>query len=90
MGSTDMKILLRRFYGFRCLFGSCLYDKIRIISVARNDIGSTNYRVFGYLIDLPTLKTKGYYLSLVTMAIQIAFTQLINIIYLEDQMEFPE
>jgi branched-chain amino acid transport system permease protein len=32
---------------------------------------------FGFIIGLPTLKTKGYYLSLVTMAIQIAFTQLI-------------
>lgn len=33
---------------------------------------------FGFLVGLPTLKTKGYYLSLVTMAIQIAFTQLMN------------
>lgn len=34
--------------------------------------------LFGFLIGLPTLKTKGYYLSLVTMAVQIAFTQLLN------------
>jgi branched-chain amino acid transport system permease protein len=37
----------------------------------------------GLLIGLPTLRTKGYYLSLVTMALQLAFTQLIkNIIFL--------
>jgi len=37
----------------------------------------------GLLIGLPTLRTKGYYLSLVTMALQLAFTQLIkNIPYL--------
>ena len=34
---------------------------------------------FGFLIGLPTLKTKGYYLSLVTMAIQLAFTELIKV-----------
>jgi branched-chain amino acid transport system permease protein len=39
--------------------------------------------VAGLLIGLPTLRTKGYYLSLVTMALQLAFTQLIkNIPYL--------
>ncbi|MEA5060108.1 MAG: branched-chain amino acid ABC transporter permease [Clostridia bacterium] len=36
--------------------------------------------VFGFIIGLPTLKTKGYYLSLVTMAIQLAFTELVKII----------
>ncbi|MEG2213159.1 MAG: branched-chain amino acid ABC transporter permease, partial [Clostridiales bacterium] len=37
----------------------------------------------GLLIGLPTLRTKGYYLSLVTMALQLTFTQLIkNIPYL--------
>ena len=35
--------------------------------------------IFGFLIGLPTLKTKGYYLSLVTMAIQLAFTELIKV-----------
>ena len=35
--------------------------------------------VFGFIIGLPTLKTKGYYLSLVTMAIQLAFTELIKV-----------
>lgn len=35
---------------------------------------------FGVVIGLPTLKTKGYYLSLVTMAIQLAFTELVKII----------
>ncbi|MDD2221319.1 MAG: branched-chain amino acid ABC transporter permease [Clostridia bacterium] len=39
--------------------------------------------IAGLLIGLPTLRTKGYYLSLVTMALQLAFTQLIkNIPYL--------
>ncbi|MCR4963903.1 MAG: branched-chain amino acid ABC transporter permease [Firmicutes bacterium] len=32
----------------------------------------------GLLIGLPTLRTKGYYLSLVTMALQLVFTQLIK------------
>lgn len=32
----------------------------------------------GLLIGLPTLRTKGYYLSLVTMALQLTFTQLIK------------
>ena len=37
----------------------------------------------GLLIGLPTLRTKSYYLSLVTMALQLTFTQLIkNIPYL--------
>ncbi|MDR0840662.1 MAG: branched-chain amino acid ABC transporter permease [Christensenellaceae bacterium] len=35
--------------------------------------------LFGLVMGLPTLKTKGYYLSLVTMAMQLAFTQVINI-----------
>lgn len=34
--------------------------------------------LFGLIIGLPTLRTKGYYLSLVTMAIQIAFTELMR------------
>jgi len=34
--------------------------------------------ILGYLIGLPTLRTKGYYLSLVTMAIQIMFTLLLT------------
>jgi len=39
--------------------------------------------IAGLVIGLPTLRTKGYYLSLVTMALQLAFTQLIkNIPYL--------
>jgi branched-chain amino acid transport system permease protein len=39
--------------------------------------------VAGLLIGLPTLRTKGYYLSLVTMALQLALTQLVkNISYL--------
>jgi branched-chain amino acid transport system permease protein len=33
--------------------------------------------IFGIIIGLPTLRTKGYYLSLVTLAMQIAFTQLL-------------
>ncbi len=32
----------------------------------------------GLLVGLPTLRTKSYYLSLVTMALQLAFTQLIR------------
>jgi branched-chain amino acid transport system permease protein len=32
----------------------------------------------GILLGLPTLRTKGYYLSLVTMALQLAFTQTIK------------
>jgi len=32
----------------------------------------------GLLIGLPTLRTKSYYLSLVTMALQLAFTQIIK------------
>ncbi|GHS90680.1 hypothetical protein AGMMS49957_17200 [Synergistales bacterium] len=32
----------------------------------------------GLLLGLPTLRTKGYYLSLVTMALQLAFTQTIK------------
>lgn len=39
--------------------------------------------IAGLLIGLPTLRTKGYYLSLVTMALQLAFTMvLFNIPYL--------
>ncbi|MDR1766304.1 MAG: branched-chain amino acid ABC transporter permease [Lachnospiraceae bacterium] len=42
-------------------------------------IGVAAAVAFGFVIGLPTLKTKGYYLSLVTMAIQLAFTQIIYI-----------
>ena len=38
--------------------------------------------IFGFIIGAPTLGTKGYYLSLVTMAIQLIFTMmLVNIPY---------
>lgn len=46
--------------------------------------------VTGFLIGLPTLRTKGYYLSLVTMALQLAFTMLLyNIPYLGGPMGMP-
>ena len=38
--------------------------------------------IFGFIIGAPTLGTKGYYLSLVTMALQLIFTMmLVNIPY---------
>lgn len=40
-------------------------------------VGIVLSAVFGIIIGLPTLKTKGYYLSLITMAVQLAFTQII-------------
>ncbi len=44
----------------------------------------------GLLIGLPTLRTKGYYLSLVTMALQLAFTMLLyNVPYLGGPMGMP-
>ncbi len=36
--------------------------------------------LFGILVALITMNTKGYYLSLITSAVQITFTQLINTI----------
>lgn len=36
--------------------------------------------IFGLLVALITMNTKGYYLSLITTAVQITFTQLINTI----------
>lgn len=46
--------------------------------------------VTGLLIGLPTLRTKGYYLSLVTMALQLAFTMfLYNAAYLGGPMGIP-
>jgi len=39
--------------------------------------------IFGFVLGAPTLGTKGYYLSLVTMALQLVFTMLlVNIPYL--------
>ena len=46
--------------------------------------------IIGVVIGLPTLRTKGYYLSLVTMALQLAFTMLLYVItYLGGPMGIP-
>jgi len=81
MGSTDMtNFAPAAFMGLGAYSVAVCTTKFGLSPWTGMILGILITGVFGYLIGLPTLKTKGYYLSLVTMAIQIAFTQLINTI----------
>ncbi len=78
MGSTDMtNFAPAAFMGIGAYSVAICTTKFNASPWLGLVLGVVVAGAFGFLIGLPTLKTKGYYLSLVTMAIQIAFTQLI-------------
>lgn len=84
MGSTDMvNFAPAAFMGIGAYTLAVFTAKLAIspwLGLAGSIIMSG---LLGLLIGLPTLRTKSYYLSLVTMALQLAFTMvLFNIPYL--------
>ena len=80
MGSTDMtNFAPAAFMGIGAYTVAIFTVKLTLSPWLGMLAGVVFSGVFGFLIGLPTLKTKGYYLSLVTMAIQLAFTELIKV-----------
>ncbi len=84
MGSTDMtNFAPAAFMGIGAYSVAVCTVKFGISAWVGLLAGIVLSGIFGLLIGLPTLRTKGYYLSLITMATQIAFTELLrNIRYL--------
>ncbi len=79
MGSTDMtNFAPAAFMGIGAYSVAVVTTKLGWSPWAGMLMGALVAGVISYLVGLSTLKTKGYYLSLVTMAIQLAFTQLLN------------
>lgn len=81
MGSTDMtNFAPAAFMGLGAYSVGVCTLKLGLSPWTGMLLGLALSGVCGLIIGLPTLKTKGYYLSLVTMAIQLAFTELVKII----------
>lgn len=79
MGSTDMtNFAPAAFMGIGAYSVAVVTTKLNWTPWAGMLVGIVVAAVLSYVVGWATLKTKGYYLSLVTMAIQLAFTQLLN------------
>ncbi|MEG1524994.1 MAG: branched-chain amino acid ABC transporter permease [Clostridia bacterium] len=79
MGSTDMtNFAPAAFMGIGAYSVAVCTTKFGLSPWVGMLMGIFISGLLGLIVGLPTLKTKGYYLSLVTMAIQLAFTQLMN------------
>ncbi len=68
---TDMTNFAPAFMGLR-IPSVWQQSNLALIALAWNADWRSHNRSVWFFGGLPTLKTKGYYLSLVTMAIQIA------------------
>lgn len=78
MGSTDMtNFAPAAFMGIGAYSVAICTTKLALSPWIGLVIGMVAAAAFGFIVGIPTLRTKGYYLSLVTMAIQLAFTQLL-------------
>ena len=84
MGSTNMvNFAPAAFMGIGAYSIAVLTAKFGMSSWVALAIAILTSGLMGLLIGIPTLRTKDYYLSLVTMALQLAFTMvLFNIPYL--------
>lgn len=79
MGSTDMtNFAPAAFMGIGAYSVAIVTTKLGWSPWVGMLVGAVAVGILSYLVGVATLKTKGYYLSLVTMAIQLAFTQLLN------------
>lgn len=78
MGSTDMtNFASAAFFGMGAYTSALLSMRLGVSPWLGLPAGVLAAVLLGYLVGLPTLKTRGYYLSLVTIALQSAFTLLI-------------
>ncbi|MEL7563639.1 MAG: branched-chain amino acid ABC transporter permease [Dehalobacterium sp.] len=84
MGSTDMvNFAPAAFMGIGAYTLGVFTSKLGMSPWIGLAVAIITSGIMGLLIGIPTLRTKSYYLSLVTMAIQLAFTMvLFNIPYL--------
>lgn len=84
MGSTDMvNFAPAAFMGIGAYTLAVFTAKLGMSPWVGLAVAVITSGLMGLLIGLPTLRTKSYYLSLVTMALQLAFTMLLfNIPYL--------
>ncbi len=78
MGSTNMvNFAMAVFFGTGAYSSALLAVKFGINPWISSLAGVIMALAIGYLIGLPTLKTKGYYLSLITLAMQTILNQII-------------
>ena len=78
MGSTGMvNFATAAFFGTGAYTSALLATKFSISPWLGTVSGLIVAAVLGLLFGIPALKTRGYYLSLVTMALQIIFTLMI-------------
>ena len=83
MGSTDMtNFASAAFFGIGAYTTAVITVKYGMSAWLGLLLAIIIAVIFGFIIGAPTLGTKGYYLSLVTMALQLIFTMIIvNIPY---------
>lgn len=78
MGSTNMvNFAPAAFFGTGAYTTAILATRYGVNPWISSIAGIILAIIIGYLIGLPTLKTKGYYLSLITLAMQTIFSLLI-------------
>lgn len=78
MGSTNMvNFAPAAFMGIGAYSVAITTTKLHLSPWLGMLFGMACSALFALLVGVPTLRTKGYYLSLVTMAVQLAFTQLL-------------
>lgn len=78
MGSTNMvNFAMAVFFGTGAYSSALLAVKMGINPWISSLAGVVLALGIGYLIGIPTLKTRGYYLSLITLAMQTIFNQII-------------
>ena len=78
MGSTNMvNFAPAAFFGTGAYTTAILATRYGVNPWISSIAGIILAIIIGYFFGLPTLKTKGYYLSLITVAIQIIFSLLI-------------
>ena len=78
MGSTNMvNFAMAVFFGTGAYSSALLAVKFGINPWISSLAGIIFALLIGFVIGIPTLKTKGYYLSLITLAMQTIFNQVI-------------
>ena len=78
MGSANMvNFAMAVFFGTGAYSSALLAVKFGINPWLSSAVGVVLALIIGYLIGIPTLKTRGYYLSLITLALQTIFNQII-------------
>jgi len=79
LGMTNMmNFATAAFFGVGAYTSALLTARLQVPVLLAIPIGAINAGLFGILLGLPTLRTKNYYLSLVTIAFQFIFVMFIN------------